>query len=317
MAPVLAARQSNGFEPPPSSILATHVVHGRGVPDFDQDNFNQLLAEALGSDEQGNSNLGSDVAVNHKLICIIFQVGIERVLEDNPFQSTAAAGRATSQLKTCLEVLQLAIERSPQVLFVRSDPQGNSLSGQACPLYCWLVPRLLPLVGTCLIDETRDAVLEVFNAMLEADRKGAYANSTDSVVEYMRVCVSGKTPGHVLRLSVLIPPALLTAAATARDVQPRRAVVIDPEDLAAGISTLTSEAAVSIPSLKFPSLRRLSIDVARVLRLLSRHSQSTKNKLQFRKLFSRFRQFVDENESILHDGDQNEVLATPVERIRR
>jgi hypothetical protein len=115
-----AAPPLNGFEPPPSSILATHVVHGNGVPNFDTDHFNQLLAEARGTDEQGQPNLGADPSVNHKLICIVFQIGIEPALDENPFHATAI-GRGESQLRTCLEVLQIAIDRSPPVIFTKSD----------------------------------------------------------------------------------------------------------------------------------------------------------------------------------------------------
>ncbi len=192
MAPVLAARQVSGFEPPPSSILATRVVHGTGVPDLDQDNFNQLLAEALGRDEQGQPNLGTDVSVNHKLICIIFQVGIERAVEEDPFQSATAAGKTDSQLRTCLEVLQLAIERSPQVLFVKPDSESNHISGQGCALYCWLLPRLLPLTASRSSGEVRNAALGVFKAMLEADRKCENDDSSDTILGFLRACVSGK-----------------------------------------------------------------------------------------------------------------------------
>ena len=192
MAPVPGARQSNGFEPPPSSILATHVVHGDGVPRFDQESFNQLLREVLGTDEQGQPNLGSDVTVNHKLICIVFQVGIEQDLEENPFQSAAAAGKAGSQLRTCLEVLQVAIERSPQALFVTSSSNAGSDSGQPCALYSWLFPRLLPLMTSCQNVEIRDRILSVFTAMLEADVSCSTTYSCSNILLFMRACVSGK-----------------------------------------------------------------------------------------------------------------------------
>lgn len=200
MAPMLAGRETNGFQPPPSSMLVTHVVHGNGVPDFDRDSFNQLLAEALGSDEQGQSNLGNDVSVNHKLICIIFQVGIERALEENPFQAATGAGKADSQLKTCLDVLQLAIERSPQVLFVKSDSPGSDVSG-TCALYSWLIPRLVPLLAGSRNTGIHDSVLQVFNAMLESDGKCAVGHLCGAILEYMRATISGK---FSYRLNALI-----------------------------------------------------------------------------------------------------------------
>jgi hypothetical protein len=168
-------------------MLATHVVQVNGVPEFDRDSFNQLLAEALGSDEHGQSNLGADVAVNHKLICIIFQVGIDRVLEENPFQSAALAGKAAPQLRTCLEVLHLAIERSPQVLFVKSE--DSDVLGQGSVLYCWLIPRLILLLT---YDALRDTVQQVLDAILRGHSKCSKTVSCGQVLGYLLANASGK-----------------------------------------------------------------------------------------------------------------------------
>lgn len=191
MAPAPGPRQANGFEPPPSSILATHVVRGEGVPDLDRHHFNQLLTEVLGTDEEGQPNLGDDVFVNHKLVCVIFQVGIEPALEETPFRTAIASGKVDAQLKRCLAVLRVAIERSPQVLFVKSDPPGKDVAGPECPLFCWLIPRLLPVIPFCQDIEARDAVLGVFDAVLEADSKCATTYTCGNVLQYMRSCVSG------------------------------------------------------------------------------------------------------------------------------
>jgi len=192
MAAVPVARQSNGFEPPPSSILVTHVVQGDGVPDFDHDSFNQLLTEVLGVDEQGRPKLGSDASVNHKLIRIVFQVGIQQELEENPFQNAIIAGRADSQLRACLEVLQVAIERSPQVLFAMSNSKAREDAGQSCALYSWLFLRLLPLVASRQNSEIRDRIFGIFTAMLDADTSCATTYSCSNILQFMRACVSSK-----------------------------------------------------------------------------------------------------------------------------
>jgi hypothetical protein len=187
-----AARQ-NGFEPPPSSILATHVVHSNGVPDFDQDTFNQLLVEALGTDEQGRPNLSDDVDINHKFICIVYEIGIERALENDPFR---ARGKADSHLLTCLEVIQIAIERSPQVVFVSSDRTGADGAVRSCLLYSWLVPALLPLLASGQSNEIRDRVLNVYTAVLEADSKSAPGSGSDSILAFLRECITSKHAPH-------------------------------------------------------------------------------------------------------------------------
>jgi serine/threonine-protein kinase ATR len=162
------------------------------VHDFDQDSFNQLLAEASGSDDQGQPNLGRDVVVNHKLICIVFQIGIESTLEENPFRAATAARKGKSQLRTCLEVLRVAIERSQQVVFVKSDRQGIGAAAKACSLYSWLIPTLLPLVASEQTDEISDAVLALYDAILDADKNCTPHSSSDVVLSFLRHSVSSE-----------------------------------------------------------------------------------------------------------------------------
>ncbi|ETI22234.1 hypothetical protein G647_06307 [Cladophialophora carrionii CBS 160.54] len=287
-----AARQINAFEPPPSSILVTHVVHGNGVHDFDQDSFNQLLAEASGSDDQGQSNLGGDVAVNHKLICIVFQIGIEPSLEENPFRAATAGGKGNSQLRTCLEVVRVAIERSQQVIFVKSDRQGIGASTKACSLYSWLIPTLLPLVASDQTEDIRDAVLELFDSIVDADRKCSPSSSSDVVLSFLRNSVS----------------SIFSLAESLLPLRPAAPVIIDGEDFASNITQLTHGLEVSVPSLKFPSSRLLVLALARVLKLLSKHSGSPQHSIQLRKVFSRFRQFVDDNEDAVVNSEEPEGI---------
>ncbi|EXJ90418.1 hypothetical protein A1O1_03519 [Capronia coronata CBS 617.96] len=293
MALAPGARQPHGFEPPPSSILATHVVRGQGVPDLDRHHFNQLLTEVLGSNDEGQPNLGDDVSVNHKLICIIFQVGIEPALEENPFRAAAASGKVDAQLRRCLAVLQVAIERSPQVLFMISDPPGKDVTGPPCPLYYWLIPRLLPVIPLCQEVEARDAVLDVFNAMLEVDKKCATAYSCGNVLEFLRRCISG----------------LVKITASLHIRHPRKAIIIDPEDFATAVSDVTRGTPVTIPALKFPSLRLLFMTLARSLKVVSKHSETAQDKLQFWKVFTRFRQFVDDYSDLTIEKDPSEELS--------
>ncbi|KAJ9607992.1 serine/threonine-protein kinase M1 [Cladophialophora chaetospira] len=284
-------RQLNSFEPPPSSILATHVVHGNGVPDFDHDNFNQLLAEALGTDEHGQPNLGADVDVNHKLIRIVFQVGIERALEENPFRAAPAAGKGDPHLRTCLEVLQVAILRSPQVLFVKSDLQGTDAATKPCALYSWLIPTLLPLLASNQADDIRDAAFELFDSMVEADKSYATSSSSNLVLGFLRNSVSS-----ILHVADSLLPA-----------QPDKTIIIDGEDFASSIFTIVPGPEVSLPSLKFASFRQLSLALAHILKLVAKHSESPQSKIQFRNVFSRFQHLVEDNEDSVANKDQPEV----------
>ena len=87
-------------------------------------------------------------------------------------------------------------------------------------------------------------------------------------------------------------------------------MIIDGEDLASIISKTTRAPAVAVPSLKFPSTSQLLLAIARVLRLITKHSNSTQSKVQFRKVFSLFRQFVEDNEDYVATDGQVEVGIT-------
>lgn len=141
-------------QPPPSSMLAAHFapLNGNGsggvLPEFDKSSFDLLLEESLGQDEYGEPNLGTDIDTNHKLICVLFKAGIDRALgqTDNPFNAYSA-GRDGVQILLCLDVIKLALERSPRVLFVPTTyTEGNPRP--PIPLYAWLIPKLLALLTT-------------------------------------------------------------------------------------------------------------------------------------------------------------------------
>lgn len=172
-------------------MLATHVVNANGVPDLDRDNFKQLLAEVLSTDEEGQPNLGTDVTVNHKLICIIYQVGIEPNLIENPFK-TSGTGKADSQLASCLEAIQLAVEKTPHVLFLKSEPQGGVQSVQTPPLYFWLISRLVQLLASTPSVDVRHRVISLIEMILQGDRKCSPNQQPGVITDFLRALISGE-----------------------------------------------------------------------------------------------------------------------------
>ena len=194
MAPANGVHSLNGFHPPPSSILATRVVNGDDSSDFNQDSFNQLLEESLGTDENGQPNLGSDVSINHKLICIIIKAGVHpflRDLRDNPFQSNGAPSHTDAQISCCLDVIRTSIGRSPQIVFTKSVPEDQASSGTQIPLYSWLIPKLLPLLITGVSEAVRDAALKSIDAVLAADEDILRGSQGNAVFDFILGCVTG------------------------------------------------------------------------------------------------------------------------------
>lgn len=135
-------------EPPPSSILATHLAPVNGNPGsfhFDRESFAQLLQESLKSDEDGLPNLGNDITINHKLICVIVKAGLDGVLDQpkDPFITDDDKPEILVEACNCLDVIELAITRCPQVVYQLSDANSPREGHNGVPLFLWLIPRLL------------------------------------------------------------------------------------------------------------------------------------------------------------------------------
>lgn len=137
----------NGSQPPPSS-LATHLAPSKGstFPHFDAEDFTLLLKESLGSDEEGRPNLGTDVFLNHKLICVIITAGFDSIdlRSSDPF---CIGHLHHEQVQKCLEVIGLTIERTPGALFVLTKPEDLGPRAENVPLFIWLIPKLLSLLA--------------------------------------------------------------------------------------------------------------------------------------------------------------------------
>ena len=200
------AQAVNGFHAPPSSILATRVVNGNDSADFNQASFNQLLEESLGTDENGEPNLGSDTSINHKLICIIVKAGVDAFIEDaqdNPFQSSRSTSKDHAQFSSCLDVICIAIVKAPEVIFVKSTPEHSPSGNVQTPLYVWLIPKLLPLLRPNTPHNSREGILKLISAILAADNDPLKGSQGNNVFDFILGCVTGTRPPSLLHLQLM------------------------------------------------------------------------------------------------------------------
>lgn len=144
------------LRPPPSSMLATHVVNRRGRLNISEKDFTELLRESLGQNEKGESNITKDVATNRMLLNVIMSIGLIPTAEsklDDPFAKQLNKAKFVAQLKDCLDVTHLILQKSPSVLFqdaiihrkgviVPSESQTDN-----APIYLWLISSLLPIAA--------------------------------------------------------------------------------------------------------------------------------------------------------------------------
>ena len=148
---------SNGVvrvsQPPPSSLIAAHLAptNGSTYPQFDRRDFALLLEESLGSDEDGQPNLGNDVNINHKLICVIIKAGLNTIdlRSDDPFREE---NEDRDQIQRCIEVIHLAVDKTPEALFVLSKSEDLGSNAENVPLFIWVIPKLLSLLMLDKVD---------------------------------------------------------------------------------------------------------------------------------------------------------------------
>lgn len=194
--------------PPPSSILATHLapVNGNGAGShFDRESFAQLLEESLGTDDEGHPNLGNDVSINHKLICVIVKAGLDHVLHQprDPFLANEEESEVVLEACNCLEVLELAIVRCPLVVFELSGENEPNEGDRDVPLFLWLFPRLLRFLGNGDFHSMKveNKVWGIFERMFSFESKCAPASRfCKSIREYAQQLIIGTSPCLVFSL---------------------------------------------------------------------------------------------------------------------
>lgn len=204
--------RANGFDLPPSSMLATHVRPGAAVPHLNQQSFAQLLEESLGQDEDGRPNLGDDAELNQKLIMVVLQVGVDPTLEtekDNPFRSKRSTGRGISQLMQCVAVLHLAITRTRHVL--HRIVLDDGMSTDQVPLYSYLYPKLLSVVAQFQDLEVTKAVFDVVAAGLQ-DENCDETRTTSVLRDFLHACFASMFPA-IVEMSTTNRAGFLNAAA--------------------------------------------------------------------------------------------------------
>lgn len=125
--------------PPPSTLAAqlvrNHVDTARGLNQPDTTvTFRQLLQEILNK----TSVPETDVNVNHKLINVVVEAGLDVLFHNDPF---AQWDFLIPQAVDSLAVIQSTIQRQPDILF----HTASSDTDQHPHLLLWLFPKLLML----------------------------------------------------------------------------------------------------------------------------------------------------------------------------
>ncbi|MCJ1379315.1 serine/threonine-protein kinase M1 [Xylographa soralifera] len=143
-------QQTNGY-PPPSTFAAQivdNLASARRLSNStdNQADLRQLLQMILDADRDGDplsEAIETSIEVNYRLIYTIVRAGLEVLSSYNPFDNTRDV---QVQALNTLAVVDLTIRLYPEVLFwVPSNNDPTVRPGG--PLFLWLVPQLINLLG--------------------------------------------------------------------------------------------------------------------------------------------------------------------------
>ncbi len=177
----------------PASTLAAQIVNristtSRQPHSGTGESFEQLLLEILASDgstSPGNSTVETNAHVNCRLVHVVTRAGIEVLLIDDPFSSW---DHLLSQASTSLAVIDLTIQRTPDVLYL--DFADGSAAG--IPLFLWLMPKLLAFIGVQEYGTLQDKLAQILSTALSAKPSSATVwQRSGPMLQYFQECVEG------------------------------------------------------------------------------------------------------------------------------
>ena len=149
--------------PPPSTLAAqlvrNHVESARGLSLPDTASFRQLLQEILNK----ASAPETDVEINHKLIKVVIEAGLDVLFHDTPF---AQWNFLLPQALDSLAVIQSTLERQPEILFLGGSQP--SLGPQRPHLLLWLFPKLLEISRHPKSNDLQHALASLLSSLISS-----------------------------------------------------------------------------------------------------------------------------------------------------
>jgi len=183
-------------ELPPSTLAAQLVNNISTVSrpfahDPSQEDYRKLLEEISRYEDSSNGNLSIDEKLqrDHKLIYVVAQGVLEVVTKEDPF---AQVQEQLLRAQEALQFLVVTIKETPAVLAHILGLEANVKSGIHEPLWLWLFPRLLALVGRQRCEPLYENISSFFFATYEAvSRSSQLWHLGLTFVRYLKECTDG------------------------------------------------------------------------------------------------------------------------------
>lgn len=178
-------------QPPASTFLADRIVaaNGETSEQLQRERFLQLLDVSTSLDDNGEPTIGTDAGSNHTLILIIFKAGLDRFVKSkDPFRDDNREDILTQTLQS-LNVIRVALARTPEILFHSSHAGGFSDSLNGVPLFVWLIPRILSLSYSLGSKDEglKASVLETLTLIIQLEAKSTKnRHYCSSISQYVR-----------------------------------------------------------------------------------------------------------------------------------
>ncbi|OJD13407.1 hypothetical protein AJ78_06141 [Emergomyces pasteurianus Ep9510] len=175
---------------PASSVLASHLApHLSPGPNqrhaISRDTFSQLRQEILGQDEGAQSSLEDTIADVHNMICVVIKAGLQPALK-----SRLLGEEMEGQILDCLDILRLAVHRSPHVLHEVSDPENLGKKGIHAPLYAWVIHVLFSLLFSWDQSSVKEKIYSLLSTIYVSQLKGRQVwHSSRSVHALIHACI--------------------------------------------------------------------------------------------------------------------------------
>jgi serine/threonine-protein kinase ATR len=161
----LSKADGNGFDPPPST-MAAQLINNLSTPtkpsrQVEQEDLKKLMDEV--SNQEASiaefSNAETKLEHKHKLIYVFARAVLERLAGDDPFLDVQ---KMIPQASDALDIFMSTIKEIPDVLAYCVGPGFPLLSRGQEPLWFWLFPRVLALLGRRQCDALTEKIKDFF-----------------------------------------------------------------------------------------------------------------------------------------------------------
>jgi serine/threonine-protein kinase ATR len=155
----------NGFDPPPST-MAAQLINNLSTPNkpsrqSEQEDLKKLMDEV--SNQEANNaefpNEETKLEHKHKLIYVFARAVLERLAGDDPFLDVE---NIIPQASDALDIFMSTIKEIPSVLSYSVGPESSLLRRGPAPLWFWLFPRVLALLGRRQCDGLTEKIKDFF-----------------------------------------------------------------------------------------------------------------------------------------------------------